>query len=233
MFLLFNMLSSLVTAFLPRSTRLLISWLQIPLGSPCSSSLRGWGRCSQNWHACIHAHHRLLSLWALPALLSGVLWSFMVFTSNLVKIRREAFCHPALTKHLHSTGKPSYLKRICMYPFSQYSSEFSTWFECLCNKSDFHSTGGLDCVKEFYINTFCKMNNHFPSYIKSVVLKQGWCPSTPHGYSNIWRYFRLFHAGEKHLQSWVDRSQQATRHRPALPTGIVWPGCQSWPLWET
>ena len=46
--LLFNMLSSLVTAFLPRSTRLLISWLQIPLGSPCSSSLRGWGRCSQN-----------------------------------------------------------------------------------------------------------------------------------------------------------------------------------------
>ena len=233
MSLLFNMLSSLVTDFVPRSKHLLISWLQILLGSPCSSSLRGWRRYSQNRHVCFRAHQHLLSPWALPAMLSSVPWSFVVFTLNLVKIRREAFCHPVLTKHLHSIGKPSYLKCSCMYPFSQYSSEFSTWFECLCNKSDFHSTRGLGHVKEFYINTLCKMNNHFSSYIKSVVLKQGWCPPTSHGYGNVWRYFRLLQAGEKHLQSWVDRSQQAKRHRPALPTGIVWPGCQSWPLWET
>lgn len=147
-----------------------------------------------------------------------------------MKIRRDAFCHPALTKHLHSIGKPSYLKCICMYPFSQYGSEFSTWFECLCNKSDFHSTRGLSCVKEFYINTLCKMNNHFPSYIKSAVLKQGCCAPTPHGSDNIWRHFGLLQAGKKCLQSLVDRSQQAMRHGPALPTGIVWPGCQSCPL---
>ena len=61
MSLLFNMLSSLVTAFLPRNKHLLISWLQILLGSPCSSSLRGWRRYSQNRYVCPRAHHHLLS----------------------------------------------------------------------------------------------------------------------------------------------------------------------------
>ena len=53
---------------------------------------------------------------------------------------------------------------LCVSHFTIDSSEFSTWFECLCSKSDFPSTRGLSHVKDFYINTLCKMRSHFLFY---------------------------------------------------------------------
>ena len=55
--LLFNMLSKLVIAFLPRSKHLLISWLQSPSGFPCGSAGKESGDFGAQENKVSHCSH--------------------------------------------------------------------------------------------------------------------------------------------------------------------------------